>query len=68
MPAKVGGAESKISDPALRPSARIFSLEHAQLLTEGTDLETEVVPGTEEAAKAGEKPKGKWRHGTGFIA
>jgi len=46
----------------------IFSLEHAQLLTEGTDLETEVVAGTEEAAGAGEKLKGKSHHGTGSTA
>jgi hypothetical protein len=35
---------------------------------EGKDLETEVVAGTEEAIEAGEKPKGKRLHGTGFIA
>jgi hypothetical protein len=51
-----------------QPRARIFSFEHAQLLAQGTDLETEVVAGTEEAAEAGEKPKGKSHHGTGFIA
>jgi hypothetical protein len=52
----------------LQARARIFSLEHAHLLTEGTDLKTEVVAGTEEAAEAGEKPKGKWHHGTALIA
>jgi hypothetical protein len=35
----------------------ILSLEHAQLLTEGKDLEAEVLAGTEEAAEAGERPQ-----------
>jgi len=34
---------------------RIFSLEYVQLLTEGKDLEAEVVAGTEECAEAGEE-------------
>ena len=46
----------------------MFSLEYAQLLTEGKDLETEVVARTEESAEAGEQSDEKWNHGTGFIA
>ena len=46
----------------------MFSLEYAQLLTQGKDLETEIVAGTEESAKAGEEVDEKWNHGTGFIA
>ena len=38
-----------------QPRARMFSLEYAQLLTEGKDLEAEVVAGTEESAEAGEE-------------
>ena len=69
-PCRPKPAEQNPEYPILhsQPRARIVSLEHAQLLTEGTDLKTEVVAGTEEAAEAGEKPKGKWHHGTGFIA
>ena len=43
--------------------ARIFMLEHAQLLTQGKDLEAEVVTGTEEGAETGKKPKEKVNHG-----
>ena len=32
----------------------MFSLEYAQLLTQGKDLETEIVAGTDWSAKAGE--------------
>ena len=35
--------------------SRNLSLHYAQLLTEGKDLEAEVVAGTEESAEAGEK-------------
>jgi hypothetical protein len=38
------------------------------VLTEGKDLEAEVVAGTEESAEAGEEADEKWHHGTGFIA
>jgi hypothetical protein len=48
--------------------ARTFSLEYAQLLPEGKDLEAEVVAGTEKGAEAGEKANEKWNHGLGFIA
>ena len=48
--------------------ARNFSLQYAQLLTEGKDLETEVVARTEESAEAGEQSDEKSNHGTGFIA
>ena len=47
---------------------RLFSLEYAQLLTEGKDLKTEIVARTEECAEAGEKTDEKCNHGTGFIA
>jgi hypothetical protein len=55
-------------DGHVRRNKRIFSLEHAQLLTEGKDLEAKVVAGTEEGPKAGKKSKGKWNHGPEFIA
>ena len=47
---------------------RLFSLEYAQLLTEGKDLKAEVVARTEECAEAGEKTVEKCNHGTRFIA
>ena len=46
----------------------MFSPEYAQLLTEGKDLQAEVVTGTEEGTEAGKEPKGKWNHGSEFIA
>ena len=49
-----------------QPGARLFSLEYTQLLTEGEDLEAEVVPRTEESVEAVEDEK--WNHGSGFIA
>jgi hypothetical protein len=51
-----------------QPRARLFPFEHAQLLTEGEDLEAEVVAGTEECAEAGEEVCAKWNHEFGFIA
>jgi hypothetical protein len=38
-----------------QPRARLCSLEHPQLLTEGKDLDAETVAGTEESAETGEK-------------
>src|SRR5262245_5015634 len=38
-----------------RPRVRLFSLEYAQLLTEGKDLNAEVVARTEECAEADEE-------------
>lgn len=52
----------------LQPGARNSSLEHAQLLTQGKDLKTEVVARTEESAQAGEETEKEWNHGPGFIA
>ena len=46
----------------------MFSLEYAQLLTQGKNLEAEVVARTEEGAEAGEETDEKWNHGPGFIA
>ena len=42
----------------------MFSLEYAQLLTEGNDLQAETVTGTEERESADQK----WNHSPGFIA
>ena len=47
---------------------RMFSLEYAQLLTEGKDLQAEVVTGTEESVEEGESANEKWNHGSEFIA
>ena len=47
---------------------RLGSLEDAQLLTEGKDLEAEVVARTEECAEAGDEADKKWNHEFGFIA
>ena len=55
MQAKDAGAESKYSILGSQPRARMLSLEYGQLLTEGKDLETEVVAGTQECAEGGEK-------------
>ena len=46
----------------LQPRSRMFSLEYAQLLTEGKDLEAEAVTGTEESAEANEETDKKWNH------
>jgi len=46
----------------------MFSLEYAQLLTEGKDLEAEAVTRTEESAEANEKAEKKWNHELGFAA
>jgi hypothetical protein len=51
-----------------QPRVRLFSLEYAQLLTEGKDLEAEAAAGTEENAEAGEEADEKWDHEFGFIA
>ena len=51
-----------------QPRARLFSLEYAQLLTEGKDLEAEIVAGTEKGAETGEEANEKWNHGPRFIA
>jgi hypothetical protein len=42
-----GGAESKIFDPGVAAEDKDFSFEYPQLLTEGKDLETEIVAGTD---------------------
>jgi hypothetical protein len=40
----------------------MFSLEYAQLLTEGKDLEAEAITETEERAEANEETDKKWNH------
>jgi hypothetical protein len=55
MRAKDGGAESRISVFHSKPRARMFSLEYAQLLPEGKDLQAETVTGTEEGIEEGEE-------------
>jgi hypothetical protein len=54
--------------PDSEPRARMFSLQYRQLLTEGKDLEAEIVTGTGKGAEAGEEANEKWNHGPGFIA
>ena len=68
MLAKADGAEPKTFDPGFVAEGEDFSLEHAQLLAEGKDLETKVAAGTEENAETGEEADEKWNHGPGFIA
>ncbi|MBZ5498868.1 MAG: hypothetical protein LAP85_20925 [Acidobacteriia bacterium] len=46
----------------------MFSLEYAQLLTQGKDFDAEVVTGTKKSAKAGKETKRKWNHEFRFIA
>ena len=53
--------ESPILDAELM--ARLLSLEHTQLLTEGKDLEPEVVAGAEESSEADKQAHEKWNHG-----
>ena len=50
------------------PRASMFSLEYAQLLTEGNDLQDWTVAGTEEGVEEGESADEKWNHSPGFIA
>ena len=47
--------------------ARNPSFKYTQLLTEGKDLDAEIVAGTEESAEAGEKADEEWNHRPGFI-
>jgi hypothetical protein len=54
--------------PDSQQGARIFSLEHAQLLTQGNDLKAEVVAGTEKGAETGEESNEKQNYEFGFIA
>jgi len=46
----------------------MFSLEYAQLLTEGNDLQAEIITGTEEDVEEGEEADEKGNHSLGFIA
>ena len=55
MWARDGGAKSRIFGHPLEPNARMFSLEYAQLLTEGKDLHPETVTGTEEGIEESEE-------------
>jgi len=45
----------------------MFSLEYAQLLTEGNDLQAKTVTGTEERVEKAEGAGEKWDHSPGFI-
>ncbi len=65
---KAAEQDPKHSIQGSQPRASLFSLEHAQLLAEGEDLEAEVVTGTEEYAEAGEEADEKWNHEFGFKA
>jgi hypothetical protein len=49
-------------------SARLLSLEYAQLLTEGKDRQTEAVTGTEEGVDEAEKADEEHNHRPGSIA
>ena len=68
MQAKPTEQNPKYSILGSQLRSRNLSLHYAQLLTEGKDLETEVVAGTEKSAEAGEKADEQWNHGPGFIA
>ena len=46
----------------------MFSLEYAQLLTEGKDLEAEAVTRKEESAEANEEADKQRNHEHGFVA
>ena len=50
------------------PGVRTFSLEYAQLLTEGKDLEAQAVTRTEEGVEEGEEADEKANHAPGFIS
>ena len=56
-PCRPKPAQQNPEHPILRSQsrARMFSLEYAQLLAQGKDLEAEIVAGTEESAEAGEE-------------
>jgi hypothetical protein len=58
-PCRPKSAEQNPKYPILhsQPRTRSFSLEHAQLLTEGTDLETEVVPERKKPLRQVRNPK-----------
>ena len=54
--------------PGSEPGVRTFSLEYAQLLTEGKDLEAQAVTGTEEGVEEREEADEKANHGPGYIS
>ncbi len=68
MGAKDRGAESRVFDPGFAADARMFSLEYAQLLTEGKNLQAQTATGMEEGVEEGQDAAEKWDHGPGFIA
>jgi hypothetical protein len=68
VPPKTAEQNPKYSIVDSQPRARMFSLEYAQLLTWGKDLEAEAVAGTEESAEANEGADEKWNHEFGFVA
>jgi hypothetical protein len=51
-----------------QPRVRLFSLEYTQLLTEGEDLQTEAVTGTEDGFEEDEQADQKRNHRPGFIS
>jgi hypothetical protein len=69
-PCRSKAAEQNPKYPILdsQPRARDLPFEYAHLLSEGQDLQAEVVAGTKESAEAGEQVEEKWNHETGFIA
>ena len=58
--------EYLIPDSQLK--TRVFSLEYAQLLTEGKDCQVETVTGMEEGVEEGHDAAEKWNQGPGFMA
>ena len=50
------------------PGVRTFSLEYAQLLTKGQDLQAKAVTGTEENVEKRHEADEKSDHGPGFIS
>ena len=70
VPGRPEPAERYPKQPILdaQPRARILSLQYAELLAKGQDLEAEAVTGTEEGAEGGEETQEKWNHGLGFMA
>ena len=65
---KAAEQDPKYSILDSQPRVKLFSLEYAQLLTEGKDLKAEIVARTEECAEAGDEADKKWNHEFGFIA
>ena len=60
--------DPKQSIPSSQPGARVFSVEHAQLLPQGENFKTEIVSRTEKGTEKKEITDGMCDHRLGLIS